>query len=336
MQPVRPPRKAKSAMENNSTSAVAIDHQANDLYKPGKNDEERREESDEESEEGKQGVTKKTWAERKQEIKTFIWNPEKGEFMGRTAQSWGLILLFYLFFYAFLAGMFSFCMYVMLLTISPYAPTQRDRVTPPGVMIRPYTSGFHFTFNASEISTWSSYVESMHNFLEAYNDSVQAVKNVKCTPGSYFMQEGAVMEEKKACQFNRSLLENCSGIEDPTFGYSEGKPCLFLKMNRIIGYRPGLGIPVSVSCEVQKSDESDLKAVNFYPGNGTFDLMYFPFYGKLTHPNYTSPLVALQFTDVRKNHPVGIQCKLHGKGIVNDYNNDRFLGRVFLTVNIGV
>nr|XP_033800542.1 protein ATP1B4 isoform X3 [Geotrypetes seraphini] len=248
MQPVRPPRKAKSAMENNSTSAVAIDHQANDLYKPGKNDEERREESDEESEEGKQGVTKKTWAERKQEIKTFIWNPEKGEFMGRTAQSWGLILLFYLFFYAFLAGMFSFCMYVMLLTISPYAPTQRDRVTPP-----------------------------------AYNDSVQAVKNVKCTPGSYFMQEGAVMEEKKACQFNRSLLENCSGIEDPTFGYSEGKPCLFLKMNRIIGYRPGLGIPVSVSCEVQKSDESDLKAVNFYPGNGTFDLMYFPFYGKLTH-----------------------------------------------------
>ncbi|XP_029463702.1 protein ATP1B4 isoform X2 [Rhinatrema bivittatum] len=323
-------------MERNSTSAVADDHHANDLYKPGKNNEERHKDSEEESEEGEPAVVKKTWAQRMEEVKKFIWNPEQREFMGRTAESWGLILLFYLFFYAFLAGMFSFCMYVLLLTLSPYTPTQRDRVTPPGVMIRPYTNGFQFAFNASETSTWSSHVESMHDFLEAYNDSLQAAKNVECTPGRYFLQEGAVMDEKKACQFKRSFLENCSGIEDPTFGYSEGKPCLFLKMNRIIGYRPGQGIPVSVSCEVQKSDESDLKAINFYPGNGTFDLMYFPFYGKLTHPNYTSPLVAVQFTDVKKNRPVGIQCKLHGKGIVNDHSNDRFLGRIFLTLNIGV
>ncbi|XP_029463703.1 protein ATP1B4 isoform X3 [Rhinatrema bivittatum] len=281
------------AMERNSTSAVADDHHANDLYKPGKNNEERHKDSEEESEEGEPAVVKKTWAQRMEEVKKFIWNPEQREFMGRTAESWG-------------------------------------------VMIRPYTNGFQFAFNASETSTWSSHVESMHDFLEAYNDSLQAAKNVECTPGRYFLQEGAVMDEKKACQFKRSFLENCSGIEDPTFGYSEGKPCLFLKMNRIIGYRPGQGIPVSVSCEVQKSDESDLKAINFYPGNGTFDLMYFPFYGKLTHPNYTSPLVAVQFTDVKKNRPVGIQCKLHGKGIVNDHSNDRFLGRIFLTLNIGV
>lgn len=33
----------------------------------------------------------------------------------------------------------------------------------------------------------------------------------------------------------------------------------------------------------QKGNESDLRSVNFYPGNGTFDLMYYPYYGKFTH-----------------------------------------------------
>lgn len=33
----------------------------------------------------------------------------------------------------------------------------------------------------------------------------------------------------------------------------------------------------------QKGNESDLRSVDFYPGNGTFDLMYYPYYGKLTH-----------------------------------------------------
>ncbi|XP_014742018.1 PREDICTED: protein ATP1B4 isoform X1 [Sturnus vulgaris] len=247
----------------------------------------------------------------------------------------GLILLFYFIFYTCLAGMFAFCLYVMLLTLSPYTPRYRDRVSPPGVMIRPYLNGFTIAFNVSQPNTWQPYVDSMHHFLAAYDDKVQEEKNIECVPGQYFIQGGNDSEEKKACQFKRSLLQNCSGIEDPTFGYSKGQPCILLKMNRIIGYRPGAGVPVSVDCKVQKGNESHLRSVDFYPGNGTFDLMYYPYYGKFTHVNYTSPLVAMHFTDVQKNYLVPIQCSLNGKGIINDLNSDRFLGRIIFTLSIG-
>uniref|UniRef100_A0A8C3R9V0 Sodium/potassium-transporting ATPase subunit beta n=1 Tax=Cyanoderma ruficeps TaxID=181631 RepID=A0A8C3R9V0_9PASS len=240
----------------------------------------------------------------------------------------GLILLFYFIFYTCLAGMLAFCLYVMLLTLSPYTPRFQDRVSPPGVMIRPYLNGFTIAFNASQPNTWQPYMDSMHHFL---GDKVQEEKNIECVPGQYFIQGGNDSEEKKACQFKCSLLQNCSGIEDPTFGYLKGQPCILLKMNQIIGYCPGARVPVSVDCKVQEGNESHLRLVDFYPGNGTFDLMYYPYYGKFTHANYTSPLVAMHFTDVQKNY----LCHLNGKGIINDLNSDRFLGQIIFTLSIG-
>ena len=44
----------------------------------------------------------------------------------------GLILLFYLIFYLFLAGMFVLTMYIMLLTLDDYKPTWQDRLVTPG------------------------------------------------------------------------------------------------------------------------------------------------------------------------------------------------------------
>ncbi|XP_018415571.1 PREDICTED: protein ATP1B4 [Nanorana parkeri] len=281
----------------------------------------------------KQMEQKKTCAELIQDLKHFIWNPEKKEVLGRNGKSWCLILLFYFVFYAFLSGMFALCMYGLLSTISPYVPTYRDRVFPPGVTIRPHVSGLSYSFDSSEKNTWSPYTESLQTFLEAYDDEKQIENNMVCTQGQYFIQEGEEHEEKKACQFRRSLLLNCSGIEDPSFGFSQGKPCIILKMNRILGFKAGSGIPITVTCDTHKGNHSLMGEVSFYPVN-YFDLMYFPYYGKLTHVNYTSPLVAIHFTDVAKNTLITIECKINGQDIINDHNTDRFLGRVVFTLNI--
>lgn len=68
----------------------------------------------------------------------------------------------------------------------------------------------------------------------AYNDAVQERKNIRCTQERYFMQDNLEeQEERKACQFKRSWLGECSGLRDPHYGYSQGRPCILLRMNRV-------------------------------------------------------------------------------------------------------
>ena len=48
-----------------------------------------------------------------------------------------------------------------------------------------------------------------------------------------FVQKGPIYH---ACQFPVALLEACSGVDDPEFGYSRGNPCILVKMNRVCTY----------------------------------------------------------------------------------------------------
>lgn len=65
---------------------------------------------------------------------------------------------------------------------------------------------------------------------EGYNDTEQE-KYLDCPEGEYFLQDDEL--EKKVCRFRRGYLSLCSGLSDTNFGYSEGRPCVLLKLNRV-------------------------------------------------------------------------------------------------------
>lgn len=263
------------------------------------------------------------------EWKQFIYNPRSGEILGRTASSWALILLFYLVFYGFLAGLFTLTMWVMLQTLDDTVPKYRDRVSSPGLMISPKSAGLEISFSKSDKNSYDSYVRALHNFLTPYNDSLQA-SNVQCQQGRYFDQEAE--EKKLSCQFNRSSLGPCAGLDgNESFGYAEGSPCVIVKMNRIIGLKPQGNPKINCTSRVENV------TLQYYPEYGKIDLMYFPYYGKKTHLQYVQPLVAVKITPSNSTgaSEIVLECKLHGSpNLKNEDERDKFLGRVNFRVQI--
>ncbi|XP_036426216.1 sodium/potassium-transporting ATPase subunit beta-1a [Colossoma macropomum] len=288
--------------------------------------------------------------------KSFLWNSEKKEFLGRTGGSWLKIFIFYVIFYGCLAGIFIGTIQAMLLTLSNYKPTYQDRVAPPGLSHTPRSDKAEISFSLSDEDSYRAYVKTIKELLEPYNEEKQTdiTKYEDCleTPDGY-KNRGDLesdMGVRKACRFKRSWLGACSGTEDSTFGFKDGKPCLIVKLNRIVNFRPrpptsNASLPtaaqgslhpnlIPIYCTNKKEEDAGKIGEIKYYGAGTgFPLQYYPYYGKLLHPQYLQPLVGVQFINVTLNEELRIECKVYGENI--DYSEkDRYQGRFDLKLLI--
>uniref|UniRef100_A0A3Q4GLR2 Sodium/potassium-transporting ATPase subunit beta-3 n=1 Tax=Neolamprologus brichardi TaxID=32507 RepID=A0A3Q4GLR2_NEOBR len=275
--------------------------------------------------------TEKTKREKKEEEKQDSWkdciyNPRTGEFLGRTAGSW-----------VFLLRMFP-CHIPPPTSASPKTssscsphptppsdavPSPPQRPLQPGLkMISPNCRTCRLCF-CSDIQ--ASFCLSSSS---GYNDSIQE-RNDLCMVGEYTTQDNEPV--KKVCQFKRSTLRQCSGLPDPSFGFKEGKPCIIIKLNRVIGLKPE-GDPY-INCTAKRATSLQMQ---YFPSEGRLDKMFFPYYGKKSHPDYVQPLVAVKllFTKEDYNIEQTVECKVEGSNLRNDDERDKFLGRVTFRVKV--
>uniref|UniRef100_A0A8C7YYY0 Sodium/potassium-transporting ATPase subunit beta n=1 Tax=Oryzias sinensis TaxID=183150 RepID=A0A8C7YYY0_9TELE len=291
---------------------------------------EERSEKEQKKEENKdQGKKEKKKEKMKEEDlqgswKDFFYNSRTGELLGRTASSWGLILLFYLIFYGFLAGMFCLTIWVMLQTLDENVPRHQDRVADPGN---------HPIIHKKIGSIWAipadmTQLSAVQALTCQYNDSMQE-RNDLCLVGEYTDQDQGSI--KKVCQFKRSILRQCSGLPDTSFGYAEGKPCIIVKMNRVIGLKPE-GDPY-INCTAKRDSPLQMQ---YFPPEGRLDKMFFPYYGKKLQPDYVQPLVAVKLLLTKDDYNIEqtVECKVEGSHLRNNDERDKYMGRVTFRVKV--
>ncbi|KAK2493828.1 hypothetical protein MC885_014190 [Smutsia gigantea] len=267
---------------------------------------------------------KKSCSQRMEEFQRYCWNPDTGQMLGRTLSRWVWISLYYVGFYVVMTGLFALCIYVLMCTLDPYTPDYQDQLKSPG-----------------------------------YSPASQE-GNVNCTSERYFFQEGfwAPNHTKFSCKFTEDMLQNCSGLADPSFGFAEGKPCFIIKMNRIVNFLPSNSTAPRVDCafrvsaggtsssvltglpcaqlSVSPDRLSDTRPlqVDYYPPTGTFSLHYFPYYGRKAQPHYSNPLVAAKLLNVPRDTEVVIVCKILADHVAFDNPHDPYEGRVEFKLRI--
>ncbi|KYN37501.1 Sodium/potassium-transporting ATPase subunit beta-2 [Trachymyrmex septentrionalis] len=286
-----------------------------------------------------------------QSMKTFLYNRETGAFMGRTASSWGKIGLFYLIFYGVLAALVAICFWGFFQTLDPRIPRwQLERSiigTNPGLGFRPMppTENVESTliwYKGTDNENFKHWVDSLQNFLKDY-----------ITPGSV-LGLGANINKcdynqppppGKVCDVDVKNWYPCT--KENRYNYHKSAPCIFLKLNKIYGWRPDFyndtehlpeKMPLDlkehiaslkgnnslqlntiwVSCEGENpADQENIGPINYLPRRG-FPGYFYPYENS---EGYLSPLVAVHFVRPRTGILINVECKAWAKNIKHSRND---------------
>jgi len=279
-------------------------------------------------------------------VRYLIHNPETGEIFTRTPKSWLLITVFYLIYYSCLAGFWAAMLNIFFLTLEDHQPKWQNENSligvSPGVGLQPGqlpdlidSTMIAFNFesetdqgapgDANYMAGWKGWADRTTKFLEKYNDQ-ETCKNsgTEC--------------------FSLSKLGDCATAP---YGYDKGTPCVFLKLNKIIGNTnnhcktedledaPCNEMPESLKEHIKKqtdqeqvwiechgeypADRENLKDINYFPKTQGFPGTFFPYKGKIDENgnklDYQSPIVAVQFAGAAKNQLLHIECRAWAKNI---------------------
>ncbi|XP_040192198.1 potassium-transporting ATPase subunit beta [Rana temporaria] len=281
---------------------------------------------------------KKTCSQRMENFSRFLWNPDTSEFMGRTGIKWVYIVSYYIAFYIVMIGMFALSIYSLMKTISPYEPFYQDQIKSPGVTMRPdlYSDdALVLYYNMSNKATYEPSVKALIQFLQPYNTTRQQETNKNCTGVTDVAAFLSTSDRSKhACQFLESELGDCAynpDDKDP-FGFQKGQPCIFIRINRIVHFVPRNHSTPTLKCLPKTKEET--WEVKYYPEDASFNLQYFPYYGKKAQPTYINPMVAVKLVNVPHNKLIEVVCTVHADGIITDNIHDPYEGKVTFKLNI--
>lgn len=283
-------------------------------------------------------------------LRKFLW--DDGKFLGRGAASWGLIILFYIIYYACLAAFWGCMLLVFFTTLEENKPawiTEKSIIgTNPGLGYRPmppldYVESTLVWFKlGGKASEWKSWSDRLEDFLTPYDnlEESEGRSTQDCPANQPWAKDG------KACLFQQSELGNWCTKEN-NFGYQQGQPCVIIKLNKIYGWKPELymsaaelpaglnkTLPENIMEEVESkpaddpyfykvwltcegenpADKENIGGIEYFPG----PFMRSHFYPYENQPGYLQPLVAVKFHGPENGVLINIECKAWAGNIEHD------------------
>jgi len=276
---------------------------------------------------GKKPDENKSLADTAAAFGKFVYNGEDGTVLGRGASSWGRLGVFYLFYYAFLAGLFALSINLCISLLDENEPFTKVRLQVPGVTIQPKLPSnvelnSDIKYEKSKADSYKKYVDHLDEFLKDYE--------------------------------NKTIFGDCSS--DNKYGYEDGKPCIFVKVNKIIDWVPSPFLSLQTETDRAENRDSSSKApalieelkarevsydpdlmyiacyetkkegklvgVSYFPKTGGMPIDKFPYTGRNRNEksdNHKTPLVAVQLNvDTTAKEEFVVGCKAYALNILDD------------------
>lgn len=286
------------------------------------------------------------------EFGKFLWNSETKEFCGRDGASWGKVSLFYAIFYlclgSFFVGMLAVFVQIMPTDKPTYfgeSGTISSRGLNPALGFRPQIDVENnlISFNPTEAEGKNGYkklVRNLGNFLDAKYGNVNEENLIDCGDGVDYSDE---LRKGKSCRFDYTkLFEKTPCSKEKQYGYDTDKPCVLVKLNKMIDYIPTneenstTTSNIRIQCYADTAlDKDNLEKVTYYYGDnessdqhGLINFKYYPFYAQ---KDYRAPFVMAQF-EVKPNVLVNIECRAFAGNIKYERVTRRGLTKIVIQV----
>lgn len=280
---------------------------------------------------GKRHVPQKTGCAA---FKEFLYNKEAGTCLGRTGMSWLEITIFYIIFYSCLAAFWAISLAFFVFTLDDKLPRWYGKGTivgiNPGVGYQPWMpddpDSTLINFSPDEPDSYAKYVDQMEDYLSKYTNT----NYTRVCVGKDSNDDAT----DEACRFDLTQFAGqCDAAND--YGYMDGKPCVALSLNRLIGWMPvayplssipanlqdGQYVAGDVAFKCRGENDADREHIGgditYMPASG-LEKKFFPY---RVMPNYHQPITMVKFNDMSRHVLVQVECLAYSYNIVHDAIN---------------
>jgi len=196
----------------------------------------------------------------------------------------------------------------------------------------------HGSYNGN----WQKWVERLEDFVKDYeNETNWRTKTPTEDCGDLAVNAPG---KKSICKVKKEELFQGNCTREHNYGFKDGRPCILLKLNRIIGWEPEplhheylpdevpqhikdqivknkedgkdeLNKRVWIDCQGENpADRENLGSLVYHPTNGISG-NYFPY---TNQEGYLSPAIFVEFSQPKHGVLIAIECKAWAENIKHD------------------